>query len=90
MIGCGHREIKTVKDILESYLAEHGYDGLYNIEAECGCISGDLAPCDSMHLDDCCPGYKVKAHPEETDSGFDWLIGPRQPRADSDDDGEPD
>ena len=33
-----------VIQIVEKYLSENGYDGLYN-EGDCACLNGDLAPC---------------------------------------------
>ncbi len=45
----------TVKEIIEAYLKEHGYDGLY-YPGECACKIGDLASCDNLNLE-CQPGY---------------------------------
>lgn len=46
-------------DILETWLKEHGYDGLVNVENECGCTIGDLLPCHS-YCGFCEPGYMGK------------------------------
>jgi len=49
----------TVKDIVEDWLRNKGYTGLY-CEA-CGCEIDDLMPCAGMDsgYDHCMPGYKV-------------------------------
>jgi len=46
----------TAKEILERYLRENGYDGLYNDSVQfgdegCGCFLGDLFPCDPEWCD---------------------------------------
>jgi len=46
----------TVKEIIEAYLREHGYDGIYAPEDECGCHLGDLFPCGGTG-EDCIAGY---------------------------------
>lgn len=46
----------TVIEIIEAYLLEHGYDGLYNSDGECACKLGELIPCDSCFAD-CQPGH---------------------------------
>lgn len=68
----------TVLDIVEQWLREHGYDGLYN--EDCGCTVDDLAPCctDTLH---CRAGYKIPcpgpdACPAEGNCPFH--IGPRE------------
>lgn len=53
----------TVKDIVREYLADHGYDGLYNAELDCACLTDDLGPCDDWRAD-CCPGYKTTCQAE--------------------------
>jgi hypothetical protein len=67
--------MKTCLDIIKEYLKDNGYDGLFNIEGECGCELADLAPCDSLCVDLCEPGVKI-----EDDSGeHDWLIARPKP-----------
>ena len=70
----------TVDEILESWLKEHGYDGL--IGDECGCEIGDLVPCDCWPSD-CQPGYKHECpgkdgckFPIEWCDGADWCMQP--------------
>jgi len=48
----------TVSEIIEKYLKENGYDGLYNLNGECGCEIDDLIPC-MDYCGDCKPGYKI-------------------------------
>ena len=50
----------TVKEIIVNYLKKHGYDGLVNVDIECGCDIEDLDCCDNFHLDDCQPAYQNK------------------------------
>jgi len=48
----------TVREIVEKYLEDNGYDGLYNTDKECACSLSDLIPCcDGFH--DCEPGHEV-------------------------------
>jgi len=46
----------SVKEIVEQYLEAHGFDGLYDDDADCGCFLGDLMPCDCC-LCNCQGGY---------------------------------
>jgi len=48
----------TVKEIVEKYLRENGYDGLYC--EDCGCRLDDLIPCDWGDFQDCKAGYEQK------------------------------
>jgi hypothetical protein len=64
--------------LLADWLKKNGYDGLYCLEDECGCLSDDLVPCgnDVDCVFDCCvPGFKRKAGP---DSEYDWIVGPKE------------
>lgn len=44
-------------EIIEAYLAEHGYDGLCDPEEECGCGIRDLRPAD-CDCSNCMPAYR--------------------------------
>lgn len=59
--GClGHPvEPVTVRKIVEKYLKDNGFDGLF--EDECGCQLSDLAPCSCESIMRCEPGYKHEA-----------------------------
>ena len=45
----------TVKEIVEKYLKENKFEGLYS--SECGCDIEDLMPCGSL-IDKCIPGHR--------------------------------
>ncbi|MFA5558897.1 MAG: hypothetical protein WDA59_05480 [Methanofastidiosum sp.] len=53
----------NVKKIVENWLKENGYTGLYNEAGICGCEIDDLMPCagaDNWNsIDDCMPGFKT-------------------------------
>ncbi len=51
----------NVKTILSEYLKQHGYDGLFNAELECGCgcTIDDLFPCEA-DFSECEPAYKLE------------------------------
>ena len=68
----------TVREIVEAYLKEHGFDGLYH-DNDCGCRIGDLMPCTAESVEYCKPGYKIKCTPEtcENGGGCDCHIGPK-------------
>jgi len=53
-----------VKQIVAEYLQTHGFDGLVNKDAECGCDLAQLIACEGP-CDDCEPGYKRIGSPEE-------------------------
>jgi hypothetical protein len=63
----------TVEHIVRRYLADNGYDGLYNANAGCGCLVGDLAPCDEISVA-CVAGYKRDCPADCGD--HDWHVGP--------------
>lgn len=56
------------KEILEKYLRDNGYDGLYS-EAECACELEDLIPCDE-DPSTCEPGYKIPCPEDCGDHDF--------------------
>lgn len=73
----------TVKEIVEKYLKENGYDGLYDGAEACGCSLGNLIPC-NYPIEFCTPGYEVtpaqaREMGYETNSGDDFYIVPKKP-----------
>lgn len=48
----------TVKNIVIEYLQKNGFDGLTNVDLECGCHLEDFAPCGQV-CEDCEAGYQV-------------------------------
>jgi len=49
----------TVHEIVESWLRQNGYHGLYLDAQECGCFVDDLMPCVGV-VDVCRAGYRGK------------------------------
>ena len=47
-----------VKNIVEKYLKDNGYDGLYNPNDYCTCELDDIMLCDDYINADCTAGYK--------------------------------
>lgn len=66
----------TVELIIEQWLKDYGYDGLFNDDCECGCEIGDLCPCCEPSIWYCQAGYKTKT---SEDSQYDFIIGPKKP-----------
>ena len=62
----------TTKEIIENYLRENSFDGLVQIDLECGCGLDDLAPCDQIGLD-CEPAYRVPCDCPDHD-GFHFSL----------------
>lgn len=53
------------EDVICEYLKRYGYDGLVSEDRECGCIIGDLFPCDAV-FENCLPAYNhtTDSHPK--------------------------
>ncbi len=69
----------NIKEIVEKYLKDNGYDGLWNQDDECGCTFDDLFECaGNCDPNNCEPGYK---HPGNEE--YDYLIGPDKPETKS-------
>ena len=65
----------TVLEIVEKYLRDNGYDGLY-LPGECACKIGDLAPCGEIN-EDCRAGVIIDS--ENMGVGEDrFIIGERE------------
>ena len=47
----------NVKEIVEKYLTDGHFDGLCNVDLECGCVIGDLFPC-GEYFAECEPGHR--------------------------------
>ena len=75
--------ILTVLEITKKYLIanQDKYDGLANLEAECGCPTDDLALCGGEHIDDCEAAHKIKTNSSGCGCGdgcdFHLIPGPR-------------
>lgn len=72
----------TVKKIIEKYLKEHGYDGLFNAGGgECACEIADIAPCDEISPY-CTAGIKGPCDPENcpADGDCEWHMVPGEPK----------
>jgi hypothetical protein len=57
--------------MIEEYLLEHGFDGLFNGDGECGCVLDDLVPCGELNAE-CEAGYKGAC---DCGEGCGWHIG---------------
>ncbi len=58
----------NVKEIIVKYLRENGYDGLCNIDSQCGCEISDSFPCDICD-GSCEPAIKTIVTAEDIDDG---------------------
>lgn len=63
----------TVTQIVERWLTENKYDGLFNSEADCACGVGGLAPCGYIS-GECEAGFRVKCG-DECGLGCGFHIG---------------
>ena len=63
--------VVNIGTIVERWLQENGYDGLFNEDGDCACKLSDLSPCE--HLSHACkPGYLTTVCPEGCDPDADW------------------
>lgn len=62
----------TVIEIVAASLRASGHDGLVNVDAECGCLHDDLAPC-CGDFGSCEPGYRGMNRYGEPDE-YEWAI----------------
>jgi len=68
------------REIIDKYLRDNGFDGLYHEELECGCTIDRLMLCDSCP-DQCQAGHKIPCDPGEGRAyggGRDFDIGPKK------------
>lgn len=52
------------QEIIERFLRDNGYDGLVNVDWECGCGLDELVPCDGS-ISGCEPAYRIKCPCDE-------------------------
>lgn len=64
----------TIGEILEAYLVTHRFDGLWNNDADCACVTDHLFPCGEPNHEHCRPGWKSKCDCGE----HDFHIGARR------------
>lgn len=72
---------EDVRGILDAWLEQHGYDGLYS-PGECACRSETIGPCDCAGILKCKPGYLqicTECDLPHDGCGHDWCIGERRP-----------
>ena len=62
----------NLQTVVENWLKDHGYDGLYHPDMGCGCRLGELLPCQDPSPE-CLVGYSV---PPPGDSDADFWISP--------------
>jgi len=60
----------TVKEIIEAYLKENGYDGLFSQFAGCCCPVGGIENGGDCLCVDCVPGYRVPCECEDEDAFY--------------------
>ena len=61
-----------LREIVKTWLAKNGYDGLVEEDYECACILSDLMPCNKPGVS-CLAGHEEIANPE---SGYDFIVKP--------------
>ncbi len=66
----------TLHDIVKEWLEKNGYEGLYSVDADCGCKLDDLMPCGEPGMN-CRAGHVVPCDPETcgADGDCPWHIG---------------
>lgn len=70
----------TLIEMVEKYLRENGYDGLYHEDGECACEVDDLAPCGEPCMG-CSAGHKHVATGVELGyEAGEWVIAPTKTR----------
>lgn len=63
-----------VHDIVKKYLKDNGYDGLVNVELDCGCYIDDLFVCEQVAYN-CEPAYAIKCTDDCDEKGMHDACG---------------
>jgi len=66
----------NVRTIMAEWLREHGYDGLWNDDVDCGCKVDDLMPCEGFYSTDNCPNCQPGYLQQDEEAEMGWSIGP--------------
>jgi len=61
----------TVRDIIQGWLRDNGFDGLFN-PGECACLIADLMPCED-YIARCEPGYKGRCDLNDPNA-CEWCV----------------
>jgi len=77
------RMAKRLSDIVREWLRDHGFDGLCNCAAECGCRLDDLMPCEEPGPD-CEAGYDVDPPDDRADDVHFWIAPQKAPAQETD------
>lgn len=67
----------TVIEIVKAHLVANGFDGLVQVETECGCLCDDLAPC-CGDFSACEPAFRGA---DENGEPGDWAMYRTRERA---------
>ena len=66
----------NIKEIVEKYLKDNGYDGLCNSDFSCGCgLKDGLFPCNEPFSADCVPARSKIATEEDMNDESDFEVG---------------
>lgn len=81
------KDIAKFRPFIEQTLRENGYDGLVNVEMECGCVIGDIMPCGEIdnvinELVGCQCGYSNPIRAAE--NGCDYWMQLNKPEVTND------
>jgi len=65
----------NVQEIVERYLRDNKYDGLFQIDTCCCLLGDEFMPCGGEYFNECEPGYKHEGSWE----GYDYTMSSEKP-----------